>query len=165
MPKRSKTEAAKSKVETATALSALGGAVGGPLGAGIGAVGGLIIGDRQIILPLDMIAIPAFDAYMIQGTPSMKLFLRAGETISPTGGNVKDVEDAIDELIDDMPSVGLPSNLKKPASKYQQAYKKNFHKVAEKYRTKSGRFKSGGFRKTVKEAHKVTKAQMSKSKK
>ena len=165
MPKRTKTEAAKSKVESATALSALGGAIGGPLGAGAGAITGLIIGDREIILPLDMIAIPAFDAFMIQGNPSMKIFLRAGETIVPTGGNVKDVEEAIDELIDDMPSVGLPTVVKNPASPYQKAYKKNFHKVAEKHRTKSGRFRSGGFRKTVKEAHKMTKAQMSKGKK
>ena len=48
---RSKTEAAKSKVESAVALGALGAKIGGTPGAAIGAGIGLIIGDgRQCFL-------------------------------------------------------------------------------------------------------------------
>lgn len=173
MAKRSKLKAIESKVEKAIEFGghgrSLGGSLGGSalaaLGTGVGAITGLIIGDSEIVLPLDMVCIPAYQAYMIEGTPSMQIYLRAGETIAPTGGNVQDVQEAIDEMIDEVPSAVGPSNLKKPASKYQQAYKKNFYKVAKKYRTKSGRFRSGGFKKTVKEAHKLTKAGMGKKKK
>ena len=50
------------------------------------------LADERIVLPLDMVCIPAYQAYMIQGAPSMTIYVRAGETIVPTGGNVDDVE-------------------------------------------------------------------------
>lgn len=99
---RGKTEAAKSKVGAAATLSGIGagiGAVGGPLGAaiggGIGAITGLIIGDQTTVLPIDMVAIPAYQAYLIQGSPAFQLYIKAGETIVATGGNVDDVEQGI----------------------------------------------------------------------
>ena len=64
---RSKTEAAKSKVESAVALGGLGAGLGGPLGGALGAGIGLIIGDGETVFPLDMVAIPAYQAYMING--------------------------------------------------------------------------------------------------
>lgn len=152
MPKRSKTEAAKSKVETATALSALGGAVAGPLGAGIGAVGGLIIGDRNVVMPLDMIAIPAYEAYMIEGTPSLQIYIRAGETIQPTGGNVKDVTEALEEASPATLAMGMISG-KRETTQYQRRYKKAFDQVASKHKKKNGTWKKDGFKKAVKEAH------------
>jgi len=103
---RSKTEAAKSKVSAATALSGIGagiGSVGGPLGAaiggGIGAITGLIIGDESTVFPIDMVAIPAYQAYLIQGTPAFQLYIKAGETLLATGGNVDDVELGIAENV------------------------------------------------------------------
>lgn len=97
---RGKTERAKSKVATSTALAGVGagiGSVGGPVGAaiggGIGALTGLIIGDAAMVLPIDVIAIPAFQAYLIQGTPAVTYYIKAGETILATGGNVDDVEE------------------------------------------------------------------------
>lgn len=103
---RSKTEAAKSKVSAATSLSAIGagiGAVGGPVGAaiggGIGAITGLIIGDESTVFPIDMVAIPAYQAYLIQGTPAFQLYIKAGETLLATGGNVDDVELGIAENV------------------------------------------------------------------
>lgn len=78
--------------------AAIGGAIGGPVGATIGAVGGLIIGDSTVVFPVDMIAIPAYQAYMLSGTPAMQIYIRAGETLMPTGGNVTDVTEAIADL-------------------------------------------------------------------
>lgn len=101
---RGKTESARSKVATSTALAGIGagiGAVGGPVGAaiggGIGAITGLIIGDESTVLPIDVVAIPAFQAYMIQGSPTITYYIKAGETILATGGNVDDVQEGIAE--------------------------------------------------------------------
>ena len=158
MPKRSKTESAKSKVESASALAAVGGAIGWPLGAGIGAVTGLIIGDGEVVLPLDMVAIPAYQAYMISGTPALQIYMRAGETLVPTGGNVKDVQEAIEESGADSlhPSLSMLSEARggrKPTA-YQKRYKKAFKSIAPKHKLKNGKWKKNGFRAAVKAAHK-----------
>lgn len=83
------------------AAIAAGAAAAGPViaGAAIGAgLIGLIIGDQQTVFPIDMVAIPAYQAYMINGTPSFQVYIKAGETLLPTGGNVDDVEQAYAEL-------------------------------------------------------------------
>ena len=54
------------------------------------------LADDRIVLPLDMVCIPAYQAYMIEGTPSLQIYVRAGETIIPTGGNVRDVQEALE---------------------------------------------------------------------
>ena len=90
---RGKTEAAASKVKTATALGALGGSIAGPIGAGVGAISGLIIGDDKTVFPIDMVAIPAYQAYLINGTPGLTVYIKAGETLVPTGGNVLDMQE------------------------------------------------------------------------
>lgn len=97
---RSKTEAAKSKVESATALAGLGGAIGsvfGPggsaIGAGAGTLTGLIIGDNNTVFPVDMVAVPAFEWKGNLGDYSFKVYIRAGETLVPTGGNVADMSE------------------------------------------------------------------------
>ena len=43
------------------------------------------------------------------------------------------------------------------ASAYQRKYKANFKKVAPKYQKKNGQWKKDGFKKAVKEAHRLTK--------
>ncbi len=100
MAKRSKTEAAESKVKTASALAGLGGAIGsvfgpagGAIGAGLGGVTGLIIGDNTTVFPIDMIAIPAYQAHLIQGNAQVTVYIKAGETLVPTGGNVLDMSE------------------------------------------------------------------------
>jgi len=82
-------ERAAAKGLLAAELSAVGagiGSVGGPagaaVGAGVGAITGLIVGDREIVFPIDMIAIPAFQAYMLQGTPSFQIFIKEGEVLN-----------------------------------------------------------------------------------
>lgn len=157
MPKRNKTEAAKSKVEAATALSALGGSIGGPLGAGIGAVGGLIIGDRNIVFPLDMIAIPAYQAYLLDSRipPAFQIYIRAGETLLPTGGNVTDVEESDPSMAFETIESGQASfkGRSRVLTAYQKRYKKAFQQIAPKYKKKDGTWKKNGFSNAVKMAH------------
>lgn len=79
------------------AIGAAGGPVGAAIGGTIGATAGLIIGDQATVFPLDMICIPAYQAFMIQGTPAMQVYIRAGETLIPTGGNVEDVQEVLEQ--------------------------------------------------------------------
>ncbi len=55
-----------------------------------------------------------------------------------------------------LPLTGLPKP-KRKATKYQTTYKKEFKKISNKYKLKSGKWRTGGFKKAVKEAHKLTK--------
>lgn len=70
------------------------GAPFGPLGSLIGGAGGLITGlivaDETTVLPVDMVAVPAaeFSAVMMGIPPSVRVYIKAGETIQPTGPNV-----------------------------------------------------------------------------
>ncbi len=143
MVKRSKTEAAESKVKSASALAALGGAIGsvfgpggGAIGAGLGGVTGLIIGDNTTVFPIDMVAIPAFQAYLIDGSrggPEFTVYIKAGETLVPTGGNVLDMSENMDiEAAAEAPmkrkrakGAGLPKKYAKMGfAKGWKAYKK-----------------------------------------
>ena len=157
---RSKTEAAASKVQSAVALGGLGASIGTAVAPGIGtAIGGtigattgLIIGDGKTIFPLDMVAIPAYQAYMIGGTPSLQVYIRAGETLMPTGGNVEDVQ----EVVESMAVQDTPKPRKKTTA-YQRKYKKAFAKVKPKHMAKNGKWKKGGFKAAVKAAHRMCK--------
>lgn len=149
---RSKTEAAKSKVESAVALGGLGAGLGGPLGGALGAGIGLIIGDGETVFPLDMVAIPAYQAFMIQGSPSLQIYIRAGETLMPTGGNVEDVQEVVRELVS---TETKPT--RKKTTPYQRKYKKAFAKVKPKHMNKNGKWKKGGFKAAVKAAHRMCK--------
>ena len=115
------------------------------------------LADERIVLPLDMVCIPAYQAYMIQGTPSMQIYVRAGETILPTGGNVRDVEEAMLEATVNDPMEQLVKEgvaKRRSTTPYQRAYKKAFKQLAPKYKLKNGKWKKGGFKAAVKAAHK-----------
>ena len=113
------------------------------------------LADERIVLPLDMVCIPAYQAYMIQGSPSMQIYVRAGETIIPTGGNVKDVQEALES--DVAQEIGhmerIPTSKRKQTA-YQKRYTKAFKQIAPKYKLKNGKWKKGGFKAAVKAAHK-----------
>ena len=47
--------------------------------------------------------------------------------------------------------------VKRAGSAYNRKYKAAFKKIAPKYRTKSGKWRNGGFRRAVKEAHRMVK--------
>lgn len=155
---RSKTEAAKSKVESAVALGGLGAGLGGPVGGAIGALTGLIIGDRNTVFPLDMVAIPAYQAYMLDDhNPQFVIYIRAGETLVPTGGNVQDMQEAMLAAGSESPvaSARVVDPIKrKQLTSYQKKYKREFAKVAPKYKKKDGTWKKDGFKAAVRAAHK-----------
>lgn len=85
-------------VVSAAEGAVLGFAVGGPIGAAGGGIAGWYLADTTTVMPVDMIAIPAYQAYMIQGNPAFEIFIRAGETIVATGGNVQDVQEVVQSM-------------------------------------------------------------------
>ena len=98
-----------SKALSAAEGAFIGGAAGsalGPLGTAGGALGGGAIGwflaDNNTVFPVDMVCIPAYQAYLIQGQPAFTIYARAGETIVPTGGNVQDVQQVVGYMIEDL---------------------------------------------------------------
>ena len=112
---------AVSKGLLASSLATTGAAIGGVPGAVIGGITGLIVGDGETVFTIDMIAIPAFQAYMLDGTPSQIVYIKAGETLLPTGGNVTDVTEALH------PAQAYAAMVKKPRKKlnaYQRFSKK-----------------------------------------
>lgn len=151
-------ERAQSKALLSSSLAATGAAVGGPVGAGVGAITGLIIGDEKTVFPVDVVCIPAFQAYLIQGSPSMMYYFRAGETVLPTGGNVQDVQEVVDSVATSQ-SIEPPKP-KRRKTKYQKAYKKAFDTIAPTNKNKNGKWKKGGFKRTVKAAHAKVKKEM-----
>lgn len=139
------------KVSSAAEVGSVGYKVGGFYGGLVGGALGFILGDEEIVFPVDMIAIPAFEAYKITTPPSTQIFIRAGETLVPTGGNVRDVEEAMEEVA--LEQIAKPK--KKKTTAYQRKYKAAFKKVKSKHKKKNGQWKKGGFKAAVKEAHKI----------
>ena len=83
-------ERAKAKGILATELATVGGLAGTAIAPGIGtgigiATGGLIgliVGDQETVFPMDMIAIPAFQAYLLSSQPSFSIFIKEGEVLT-----------------------------------------------------------------------------------
>jgi hypothetical protein len=110
-----RTERAEAKGSLATDLAIAGAIVGSPLGpvgsvvGGVtGGVAGLIIGDQTTIFPMDMIAIPAFQAYLIQGAPAFQIFIKEGEVLTQV--MMTDAQQAASEI----PSTAAPKKRRKP---------------------------------------------------
>lgn len=116
------------------------------------------LADERIVVPLDMVAIPAYElALLYQGIePSMKIYIRAGETILPTGGNVRDVQEVVQQMEG---KVETPQAPRKP-NKRAKAYGKAFSTLAPKYKLKNGKWKKDGFRRCVKAAHAQVRKEM-----
>ena len=151
-------ERAQSKAVLSSSLAATGAAVAGPVGAGLGAVTGLIIGDRELVFPIDMIAIPAYQAYMLSGNPAFQIFIKEGEVLAQV--QLTDAEEAelsVEQVLD---RVNLSTTKEKPKrkkTKYQRAYKKAFDSLKPDYVKANGQWKKGGFKRCVKAAHKKAK--------
>jgi hypothetical protein len=128
---------------------------GTAVGTALGAIGGFILGDQETVFPIDMIAIPAYQAFMIQGTPAFQIYIKEGEVLTqviPT--------DAMEasEAVNAVETSSTPKKRKK--SKYHAAYGKNFRKLAPKYKLKSGAWAKDGFKRCRDAAHKMTKKEM-----
>lgn len=55
---------------------------GQAVGATLGAFGGFILGDQTTVFPVDMIAIPAYQAYLLNGTPAFQIYIKEGEVLT-----------------------------------------------------------------------------------
>ncbi len=108
-----KAEAVKELALTGAAIGSLAGPVGGLAGGGIGATLGLIVGDETTVFPIDMVAIPAYQAYMLNGTPSLTVYIKAGETLLPTGGNVQDMAEGLEQAAVIEQDMGMTTTTKR----------------------------------------------------
>lgn len=122
----------------------VGSAVAGPAGAIGGGLAGWFLADQNTVLPVDMIAIPAYQASMIQGSPAFQIYMRAGETIMPTGGNVRDVQEVVQ-------STSQPTKSKQKLSKWNRYVKNKKNHIRFKSGKNKGKLdlkkmaKNGGF--------------------
>ena len=115
----------------------------------------MIIGDNNTVFPIDCIAVPAFE-WKGGGLQdySFKVYIKAGETLVPTGGNVLDMSENMDiEAASEMSAprkrkrgAGLPKKYAKmgfkkgwKAYKATPAYKKKQASKKKKPRSKRGR--------------------------
>ncbi len=114
------------------------------------------LADDFITIPIPMIAIPAHESHLLSGSPSMQIYIRAGETIVPTGGNVQDFEQGVAET-QALEAVEETPKPRKKTTAYQRKYKKAFAKVKPKHMKKDGTWKKGGFKAAVKAAHRMCK--------
>jgi hypothetical protein len=143
-----------SKALSAAEGAFIGGAAGsalGPLGTAGGAIGGGAIGwflaDGNTVFPVDMVCIPAYQAYLIQGQPAFTIYARAGETIVPTGGNVTDVQQAVLDPMDER----LALTPRKKLSKWNRYVKNKKNHIRYKSGPNKGKLnlkamaKKGGF--------------------
>lgn len=110
------------------------------------------LADEVTVVPYDMIAIPAHEYFRLNSDPTFQIYIRGGETIMPTGGNVRDVQEVVETMaVEDTPKP------RKKTTAYQRKYKKNFASVKGKHMKKDGTWKKGGFKAAVKAAHRMSK--------
>lgn len=110
------------------------------------------LADEVTIVPYDMVAIPAHEYFRLNSDPTFQIYIRGGETIMPTGGNVQDVQEVVEAVaVEDTPKP------RKKTTAYQRKYKKAFAKVKPKHMNKNGTWKKGGFKAAVKAAHRMCK--------
>jgi len=160
----------RTKAEALERLTEVADKVGGPIadkrlrfirdGALLGAAGLIMLdpfnrlADDFITIPMPMIAIPAHESHLLSRSPSMQIYIRAGETIVPTGGDVQDFEQGVAET-QALQAESVAPVRKKSKTPRQRAYSKAFKKIAPKYKLKNGKWKKDGFKRCVKEAHRL----------
>lgn len=145
-------ERAQAKALLAGSLAATGATIAGPYGAAAGALTGLIVGDQTTVFPMDMVCIPAFQAYMLQGTPSLIIYIKEGEVLTQV--QPTDAMEATQAV--EVQRNTTKAKKRKP-TKHQRAYKKAFEKLAPDYKKQNGQWKKDGFKRCVKAAHKLAK--------
>ena len=112
------------------------------------------LADEVTIVPYPMVAIPAHEMYRLSSDPSFTIYIRGGETIMPTGGNVRDVQEVVEDIV-----VSDRTPKKRKKSKYHAAYGKAFKRLAPDYKLKNGSWKKNGFKRCAAASRKVAKGE------
>ena len=131
---------------------------GTAVGTTLGAISGFILGDQETVFPIDMIAIPAYQAYLLSGTPAFQIYIKEGEVLTqvmPT--------DAMQstEIVESNTATNTATK-KRKKSKYHTAYGKAFKELEPKYKLKSGKWAKNGFKRCAAAARKQAKGQVKK---
>lgn len=127
---------------------------GTAVGTTLGAISGFILGDQETVFPIDMIAIPAYQAYLLAGTPAFQIYIKEGEVLTqviPT-----DAMEAV-EAVSEAPQA---SKKKRKPSKYHVAYGKHFKAIQSDYKLKNGKWKKNGFKRCGAAARKLARAEV-----
>lgn len=125
-------------------LGAYGGPVGSALGATLGGISGFILGDETLVFPVDMVAIPAYQAYMLAGTPAFQVYIKEGEVLTQV--QPTDAQEA-EEVV----AAPMPKKKKQRLSKWNRYVKNKKNHIRFKSGKNKGKLdlkkmaKAGGF--------------------
>lgn len=122
------------------------------VGATLGGISGFILGDQETVFPIDMIAIPAYQAYMLSGTPAFQIYIKEGEVLTQV--QMTDAQEATEELLEAAPTKKKRVRKK---SKYHTSYGKHFKAIQANYKLKNGKWKKNGFKRCAAAARKLAK--------
>lgn len=81
--------------------------------------------------------------------------LRAAAGFAPIMGAPGQVVPQSIELNTPVGALPEPAKPKRRKTAYQRRYKAAFKRIAKKHKLKSGKWKAGGFKRAVREAHKI----------
>ncbi|GAI73868.1 unnamed protein product, partial [marine sediment metagenome] len=121
------------------------------------AISGFILGDQETVFPIDMIAIPAYQAYLLSGTPAFQIYIKEGEVLTqvmPT--DAMEAVEAVKELSPSKPKK------KRKKSKYHIAYGKHFKAIQADFKLKNGKWKKNGFKRCAASARSKARAEVKK---
>lgn len=127
----------------------IGGAVGGLPGAIAGGLIGFVLADGERVVPVDMIAVPAYQySLMLQGKePTFQIYIKEGELIAPVLKTDMMQSLEVVEAVQELPKA------KRPLNKWQKYIKQDKNKIYYKsgknkgklnFKAMSKAFKRGG---------------------
>ena len=127
-------QAAIGAVEGAALGAAVGGVPGAIAGVVLGGVTGFILADGERVVPVDMIAVPAYQYSMVlQGKePTFQIYIKEGELITP----VKPTD-----FMESSAIVGTVSNMVKPRTRKLSKWQKYLKNKKNHIKFKSGKNK------------------------
>ena len=158
-------EEVRERISSAREGARIGGKIGSivPLGGTavgttLGAISGFILGDQETVFPIDMIAIPAYQAYLLSSTPAFQIYIKEGEVLT----QVMPTDAMQSTEIVESNSQAASGKKKRKKSKYHAAYGKAFKQLAPKYKLKSGKWAKDGFKRCAAAARKQAKGEVKK---
>ncbi len=108
---------------------------GTAVGATLGAISGFILGDQETVFPLDMIAIPAYQAYLLNGTPAFTIYIKEGEVLTQV--QPTDAMEA-NATLEESATVNVPSKPKRKPSAWNKYCARSSNQIKFKSGKKKG---------------------------